>query len=218
MDVLPAHGRRGLGTLLLDKACAWAQAQGHPAVTLSTFRDVPWNAPFYARNGFRALQPSEWTPGMRAIRDNETEHGLRVEARVFMRRELTRHPLGCRLQVRVARQTGRLDEIVTFYREGLGLAQIDHFAGHAGYDGVMLELPGTAAHLEFTATEHSSPPMPHIEDLLVLYLGDQQTVDDVLTRLAITPIPSENPYWDQVGVTVCDPDGFRVVLVGQSWP
>ena len=51
----------------------------------------------------------------------------------------------------------------------------------------------------------------------MLYLGDQQTVDDVLTRLAITPIASENPYWDQVGVAVCDPDGFRVVLVGQSW-
>ena len=76
-----------------------------------------------------------------------------------MRRELTRHPLGGGLQVRLAQQTGRLDEIVTFYREGLGLAQIDHFAGHAGYDGVMLELPDTAAHLEFTATEHSSPPL-----------------------------------------------------------
>ena len=73
MDVLPAHGRRGLGTLLLDQVCAWAQAQRHLAVNLSTFRDVHWNAPFYARNGFRALQPIEWTPGMRAIRDNETE-------------------------------------------------------------------------------------------------------------------------------------------------
>ena len=65
--------------------------------------------------------PSEWTSGMRAIREKEIKHGLPVEARVFMRRELERHPLGSRLQVRVARQTGRLDEIVTFYREGLGL-------------------------------------------------------------------------------------------------
>jgi GNAT superfamily N-acetyltransferase/catechol 2,3-dioxygenase-like lactoylglutathione lyase family enzyme len=218
MDVLPAHGRRGLGTLLLNQVCVWAEAQGHPAVTLSTFRDVPWNGPFYRKNGFRALQPSEWTSGMRAIRENETQHGLRAEARVFMRRELERHPLSRRLQVRVARQTGRLDEIVTFYRDGLGLPQIDHFVGHAGYDGVMLGLPATGAHLEFTATEHSSPPMPHVEDLLVLYVGDQRTVDQVLTRLAATPVPSENPYWDQVGVTICDPDGFRLVLVGQTWP
>jgi catechol 2,3-dioxygenase-like lactoylglutathione lyase family enzyme len=122
------------------------------------------------------------------------------------------------LQVRVARQTGRLDEIVAFYRDGLGLRQIDHLAGHAGYDGVMLGLPATGAHLEFTATEHSSPPMPHVEDLLVLYVADQRTVDQVLTRLAVTPVPSENPYWDQVGVTICDPDGFRIVLVGQTWP
>jgi catechol 2,3-dioxygenase-like lactoylglutathione lyase family enzyme len=118
----------------------------------------------------------------------------------------------------VARQTGRLDEIVTFYREGLGLAQIDHFTDHAGYDGVMLMLPGTCTHLEFTATEQSSPPMPHVEDLLVLYVGDQRTVDELVARLAVAPITRENPYWDQVGVTVGDPDGFRVVLVGKSWP
>jgi 4-diphosphocytidyl-2-C-methyl-D-erythritol kinase len=88
LDVLPEHGRRGLGARLLGRVCAWARAQGHPAVTLSTFRDVPWNGPFYRRHGFRDLQPAEWTPGMRAIREQEARHGLAVEARVFMRREL----------------------------------------------------------------------------------------------------------------------------------
>ena len=88
MDVLPGHGRRGLGTRLLACVCAWAQAQGHAAVTLSTFRDVPWNGPFYRKHGFRDLQPAEWTPGMRAIREKEAQHGLCVEARVFMRHEL----------------------------------------------------------------------------------------------------------------------------------
>ena len=90
-------------------------------LTLSTFRDVPWNGPFYSKIGFRTLQPSEWTSGMRAIREDETQHGLRAEARLSMRRELELHPLSRRLQVRVARQTGRLDEFVTFYRDGLGL-------------------------------------------------------------------------------------------------
>jgi GNAT superfamily N-acetyltransferase len=87
MDVLPEHGRRGLGTRLLACVCAWAQAQSR-AVTLSTFRDVPWNGPFYRRHGFKDLQPTDWTPGMRAVREREARHGLRVEARVFMRREL----------------------------------------------------------------------------------------------------------------------------------
>jgi len=88
MDVLPAHGRRGLGARLLGRVCAWAEARGHAAVTLSTFRDVPWNGPFYRKHGFRDLRPAEWTPGMRAIREKEARHGLRVEARVFMRKEL----------------------------------------------------------------------------------------------------------------------------------
>lgn len=89
MDVLPAHGRRGLGGRLLARVCAWARARGRPAVTLSTFRDVPWNGPFYRKHGFRDLQPAEWTPGMWAIRKKEAKY-LRVEARVFMRRDLDR--------------------------------------------------------------------------------------------------------------------------------
>ena len=88
MDVLPEHGRRGLGARLLARVCAWAEGEGLEAVTLSTFRDVAWNGPFYRRHGFRDLTSAEWTPGMREIREREARHGLRVEARVFMRRAL----------------------------------------------------------------------------------------------------------------------------------
>lgn len=88
LDVVPAHGRRGLGTRLLDEVCGWAEAHGYAAVTLSTFRDLPWNGPFYRKHGFRDLHPAEWSPGMTAIRENEAKHGLRVDVRVFMRREL----------------------------------------------------------------------------------------------------------------------------------
>ncbi len=87
MDVLPMFGRRGLGTRLLEHVCSWARQQGHPAVTLSTFLDVPWNGPFYRKHGFRELAPQEWSPSMHLIRQKETGHGLRVEARVFMRRD-----------------------------------------------------------------------------------------------------------------------------------
>ena len=88
MDVVPGHGRRGLGARLLEHVCSWAQARGHASVTLSTFRDVPWNAPFYRKHGFRDLQPEEWSPSMRSLQESEARHGLRVEARVFMRRAL----------------------------------------------------------------------------------------------------------------------------------
>jgi 4-diphosphocytidyl-2-C-methyl-D-erythritol kinase len=87
LDVVPAHGRRGLGSRLLARVCEWAQVQGHATVTLSTFRDVPWNGPFYRKHGFRDLSPAEWTPDMLAIREREAQHGLRIEARVFMRRD-----------------------------------------------------------------------------------------------------------------------------------
>ncbi len=101
MDVVPRHGGRGLGTRLLACVCAWAGAHGHPAVTLSTFRDVPWNAPFYHKRGFRIVRPEEWTPDLRAIREREARRGLRVDARVFMRRELGgRRPAGLSALVR----------------------------------------------------------------------------------------------------------------------
>ena len=58
------------------------------AVTLSTFRDVPWNGPFYRRHGFADLPAAAWTPGMRAIHEQEGRHGLRTDVRVFMERDL----------------------------------------------------------------------------------------------------------------------------------
>jgi GNAT superfamily N-acetyltransferase len=89
LHVLTAYGRRGFGGRLLAHACEWARSYGHASITLSTFRDVPWNAPFYRKHGFRDLQATEWTPGMRAILWREAEHGLRIDARLFMRRDLS---------------------------------------------------------------------------------------------------------------------------------
>ena len=60
-------------------------------------------------------------------------------------------------------------------------------------------------------------PEPHPESLLVLYLGDGETVRTVRTRLGVDPVAASNPYWDEHGVTVEDPDGFRVVLVPEDW-
>ncbi len=60
LDVLPEHAGHRLGARLVDAVCDWAGAQGCAAVTLSTFRDVPWNAPYYARMGFRELPRALW--------------------------------------------------------------------------------------------------------------------------------------------------------------
>ncbi len=88
LSVDPASGRRGIGTALLAVADEWARERGLSAVTLTTFRDVPWNAGFYARRDFRILAPAECGPGLRRRMRAEAEHGLDRWPRVAMRREL----------------------------------------------------------------------------------------------------------------------------------
>jgi GNAT superfamily N-acetyltransferase len=88
IDVHPSHGRRGVGRALVAAVLDWARAAGHAAVTLTSFRDVPWNAPFYARLGFRILEPAELTPGLAEILRDEAARGFDPERRVAMRIEL----------------------------------------------------------------------------------------------------------------------------------
>jgi catechol 2,3-dioxygenase-like lactoylglutathione lyase family enzyme len=121
------------------------------------------------------------------------------------------------MQLRVARHTCRLDELVRFYRDGLGLRELGGFRDHAGYDGVFLEIPGTGAHLELTSGGEHGAPDPHPETLLVLYLGDEPAVQDIARRLGREPVAPANPYWAEHGLTYEDPDGFRVVLVPEHW-
>jgi GNAT superfamily N-acetyltransferase len=88
MDVHPDHGRQGLGRRLLDAALDWARRAGFPAATLTTFRDVSWNAPFYARCGFRELPLTEASPELLELRRLEGTYGLPNERRIIMRLDL----------------------------------------------------------------------------------------------------------------------------------
>jgi ribosomal protein S18 acetylase RimI-like enzyme len=88
VSVHPRHARRGLGRRLIDHCATHARAHHLPALTLTTFADIPWNAPYYARCGFRILAAQELTPGLRAIRREEAAHGLDKWTRVCMRRDL----------------------------------------------------------------------------------------------------------------------------------
>ncbi len=121
-------------------------------------------------------------------------------------------------QVRVARPTDRLDEVIRFYTEGLGLEELYRFENHAGYDGVMLGLPGAEYHLEFTSFADGSPgDAPSAENLLVLYFTGEAQMYAAVQRLGefgVEPVEAENPYWAaNGGLTFPDPDGWRVVLM-----
>ncbi len=121
------------------------------------------------------------------------------------------------MQLRCARHTERLDELVSFYRDGLGLSEIGRFQDHDGYDGVFFAVPGANAHLEFTTGGSHGPPSPHPETLLVLYLGSDEAVGATCDRVGAEPVEPANPYWREHGVTIADPDGFHVVLVPRRW-
>lgn len=90
LDVAPTHARRGIGRALIARVAAWASATGCSSLALSTFIDVPWNAPYYARLGFEVVPLEEYTPVLQAQRARDGESGLRVESRCVMRAPLTR--------------------------------------------------------------------------------------------------------------------------------
>jgi GNAT superfamily N-acetyltransferase len=89
LSVLPDHGAQGIGTRLLDAVAGWAKSQGHAEVTLTTFRDVPFNAPLYAKRGYEVVPEDEWTAALRERVAHEATLGLDPSTRVVMRLPLS---------------------------------------------------------------------------------------------------------------------------------
>ncbi|MDQ2729657.1 MAG: GNAT family N-acetyltransferase [Actinomycetota bacterium] len=85
MSVRPDHQGAGVGRALLGAVRAWAVAQDMAALTLTTFADVPWNAPLYRHLGFETLDEAAIGPELRAVRAREAAHGLDPTLRVCMR-------------------------------------------------------------------------------------------------------------------------------------
>lgn len=87
ISVAATHTQRGLGRQLLEHVCNVAAQQGYAAITLTTFADVPWNAPFYARAGFRVLEEGELNGKLRVLLADEQSRWSGLK-RVGMRLEL----------------------------------------------------------------------------------------------------------------------------------
>jgi catechol 2,3-dioxygenase-like lactoylglutathione lyase family enzyme len=120
---------------------------------------------------------------------------------------------------RVARPARDLTRSAAFYGGLLGLHRRGGFADHQGFDGAFFALPG-GGELELT----SGPVEPTggtEEDLLVLYLhhaSEVRAMADRLVAAGVVMVASTNPYWDRWGVTVLDPDGYRVVVAAVQEP
>ena len=81
IDVLPAFERRGVGAALIE-----AVGLRTSRLLLSTFRDVPWNAPYYRRLGFLDLDDKKLAPDLMEIRREHLARGLDESLRIFMER------------------------------------------------------------------------------------------------------------------------------------
>ncbi|WP_321856138.1 GNAT family N-acetyltransferase [Burkholderia cenocepacia] len=86
LDVAPSHAGQRIGARLIEQVMARAAREHVEQVVLSTFRDAPWNAPYYARLGFRIIDDAALDDALRAIRAHHVALGLDETRRVFMRR------------------------------------------------------------------------------------------------------------------------------------
>lgn len=127
-----------------------------------------------------------------------------------------------RLEMRVARPTDNLHAVAEMYRVGLGMEVLASFGDHAGFDGIILGRPGWGYHLEFTHHRGDRVGSAPTEDhLLVFFVPDHAEWNarcEQMQRAGFKEAKSFNPYWDRVGKTFVDPDGYRVVLQNAKWP
>lgn len=127
--------------------------------------------------------------------------------------------------VRIARPSRDLAAAERFYVDGLGLRVLYRATSVPGdpdhaHDLLMVGWPAASWHLELVR-DPSQPvePRPTVEDLLVVYLDGpvDEALVDTLEQSGGRCVPSNNPYWDRFGVTVEDPDGYRLVLCERAW-
>ncbi len=125
------------------------------------------------------------------------------------------------MQLRLARPVLSLERSVAMYCAGLGMLELGRFEDHAGFDGVMLGVPGLPYHFEFTyCRAHPVTPTPTPEDLVVFYVPDAtewQRMCDAMHAAGFTEVASFNPYWQRRGRSFMDMDGYRVVLQQAEW-
>ncbi|TKA03025.1 VOC family protein [Actinacidiphila oryziradicis] len=128
-----------------------------------------------------------------------------------------------RAHARIARPSRDLRIAERFWADGLGLVVLyrhDWDGTPEEHSLLMVGWPDADWHLELVhAADAPVHPTPTPEDLLVLYLDDQVPEDLVarLERHGGQRVRAHNPYWDRWGITIQDPDGYRLVLSTRGW-
>lgn len=119
------------------------------------------------------------------------------------------------MQFRYARHTNNLVTLVDFYQNIIGLEKLGGFTDHKGYDGVFLGFAHQDWHFEFTQSPDKADHYPDKDDLIVFYLDSEEQIQTILRKaeqVGVLPVTSQNPYWNEQGTELTDPDGFGVML------
>lgn len=124
-------------------------------------------------------------------------------------------------KLRIARPTDNLAQITEMYVNGLGFTLLGSFEGHNGFDGSIIGHEKHHYHLEFT--HHQSTKVgkaPTKDNLLVFYFSESSIWTECCQKIVAAgfeQVESYNSYWDVLGKTFEDIDGYRVVLQNREW-
>jgi catechol 2,3-dioxygenase-like lactoylglutathione lyase family enzyme len=116
---------------------------------------------------------------------------------------------------RFARHTNDLEQIKTFYIAILGFELLGAFENHNGYDGIFIGKSNENWHLEFTKTNEVICFDFKEDDTLVFYPESKMEFDLLINKLQsheIEFIKAKNPYWNENGKMILDPDGYRILI------
>jgi catechol 2,3-dioxygenase-like lactoylglutathione lyase family enzyme len=116
---------------------------------------------------------------------------------------------------RFARHTNNLEQLKSFYCNVLGLEILGGFENHNGYDGVFIGKPNENWHIEFTQSEEVVSFNFGEEDILVFYPNNKMEYELIVQNLKLHHIEilqAKNSYWNDNGILILDPDGYRIVI------
>lgn len=116
---------------------------------------------------------------------------------------------------RYARHTTDLKKIEKFYTEIVGLEKLGGFQNHENYDGLFLGLPNLNWHIEFTTSTEKPNSKFGEDDILVFYVNSKielAKIKETIQKNNINLEIPKNPYWEQKGIMISDPDGFKIIF------
>ena len=119
------------------------------------------------------------------------------------------------MEFRYARHTNNIKVLVDFYTGILNFEELFAFNNHNGYSGAFVGKPSHDWHLEFTQSDTPSQHSFDEDDVLVFYPKTEIEYIDIVRNIEsnkIAKIKAKNPFWNENGITIEDPDGFKVII------